>query len=221
MDKAGKLIVIDGSDGVGKATQTKLLVERLTKAGKRVETLDFPRYSDNFFGSFLKDCLTGKHGDFIVQNPYLVSIAYAADRWESKAKLEKWLAQGATVVLNRYVSSNQMHQGGKIKNTTERTKFLKWLDIMEHDVFGLPRPGKIIYLHVPVKVSLQLIKGRGKEDLAERNPRHLERTQEAALKIIQSKNHWKKIDCTDGKTILSREDIHAKIYKVVQDFLSV
>lgn len=221
MDKRGKLIVIDGSDGVGKATQTKLLVERIKKDGKRVETLDFPQYAENFFGSFLKECLTGKHGDFISENPYLVSIAYAADRWESKAKLEKWLAQGAIVILNRYVSSNQMHQGGKIKNTAQRTKFLKWLDKMEHDVFSLPRPGAIVYLHVPVKVSLQLMKGRGKADLAERNPKHLERTQEAALKIIQSKNNWKKIDCTDGKTILSREDIHTKIYKVVQGFLGV
>ena len=221
MDKRGKLIVIDGSDGVGKATQTKLLVERLKQAGKRVETLDFPQYTENFFGSFLKECLTGGHGDFISQNPYLVSIAYAADRWESKKKLEKWLSQGAIVILNRYVSSNQMHQGGKIKNTRERTMFLTWLDTMEHEVFGLPRPAKIIYLHVPVKVSLQLMKLRGNADLAEQNPAHLERTQQAALKIIESKNNWKKIDCTDGTSIRSREDIHAQIYKVVQRFLGV
>ncbi len=212
----GKLIVIDGSDGVGKATQTKLLVESLEKARKRVETLDFPQYGVNFFGSFLKECLTGKQGDFIGQNPYLVSIAYAADRWESKARLEKWLKDGAIIILNRYTSSNQMHQGGKIKDAKKRTTFLKWLDKMEHDVFGLPRPDAIIYLHVPVKVSLQLMKGRGKKDLAERNPKHLQSAQEAALKIIKSRGNWTKVDCTDGTAILSREAIHEKIYKVVQ-----
>ncbi|OGG60145.1 hypothetical protein A2765_01080 [Candidatus Kaiserbacteria bacterium RIFCSPHIGHO2_01_FULL_56_24] len=213
--KKGKLIVIDGSDGVGKATQTKLLVERLQKAGKRVETLDFPQYGVNFFGTFLKECLTGGHGDFISQDPYLVSIAYAADRWESKARLEKWFRDGAIVILNRYVSSNQMHQGGKIKDTKARTRFLKWLDRMEHHVFGLPRPDLILYLHVPVKISQKLMKGRGKKDLAERNPKHLESAQDAALKIIKAQGNWKRIDCTDGKDILSREAIHEKIYKVV------
>ena len=55
MKKRGKLIVIDGSDGVGKATQTKLLIERLKKQKVRVETLDFPQYSENFFGTLLRD----------------------------------------------------------------------------------------------------------------------------------------------------------------------
>jgi dTMP kinase len=217
----GKLIVIDGSDGVGKATQTQLLVERLKKSGKKVETMDFPQYEKNFFGSFLKECLTGKHGDFIGQNPYLVSIAYAADRWESKAKLEKWLKAGRIVVLNRYVSSNQMHQGGKISDTKARTKFLTWLDAMEHDAFGLPRPDLIVYLHVPVALSLQLMKGRGNEDLAESDPKHLERTQEAALKIISSQGNWMKIDCTDKDGMLPRPAIHDKIFAAVKKVVKV
>lgn len=221
MDRRGKLIVIDGSDGVGKATQTKLLVERLKKSGKKVETLDFPQYEKNFFGSFLKECLTGKHGDFIGQNPYLVSIAYAADRWESKTKLEKWLKEGRIVVLNRYVSSNQMHQGGKIHDSKARTAFLKWLEKMEHGAFGLPRPDLILYLHVPVELSLQLMKGRGNEDLAESNPKHLTRTQEAALKIIKAQGNWHKIDCTDKDGMLPRPAIHEKIFTAVKKIVKV
>jgi len=42
--KKGKLIVIDGTDGSGKATQAKLLVSRLKKMGKKVQTIDFPQY---------------------------------------------------------------------------------------------------------------------------------------------------------------------------------
>lgn len=217
----GKLIVIDGSDGVGKATQTELLVESLKKAGKKVETLDFPQYTDNFFGSFLKECLTGGHGDFIAQDPYLVSIAYAADRWESKGKLEKWLKEGRIIVLNRYVSSNQMHQGGKIQDAKARTKFLKWLDVMEHKVFGLPRPDLILYLHVPVELSLKLMKGRGNEDLAESDPKHLASTQEAAMKIIKAQGNWMRIDCSDKDGMLPRPAIHEKIYAAVKKLLKV
>ncbi|MEK7509704.1 MAG: thymidylate kinase [Patescibacteria group bacterium] len=218
----GKLIVVDGSDGVGKATQTKLLVKRLKKAGKRIETLDFPQYKADFFGHFIKEALSGKHGDFISMNPYLVSIAYAADRWESKAKLEKWLAEGATVVLDRYVSSNQMHQGGKIKSSKARTSFLKWLDIMEHEVFGLPRPDLIIFLHVPVALSIKLMRGRSrKKDLAERNAKHLERSQASAFRLIKRHGNWKKIECTDGENILPREAIHEEMYNVVKKFLKL
>jgi dTMP kinase len=221
MKTSGKLIVIDGSDGVGKATQTKLLVERLKKSGKKVETLDFPQYEKNFFGSFLKECLTGKHGDFIGQNPYLVSIAYAADRWESKAKLEKWLKDGRIVVLNRYVSSNQMHQGGKITDTKARRAFLTWLERMEHTTFGLPRPDIILYLHVPVELSIQLMKGRGNEDLAESDPKHLARAQDAALKIIRSQGNWQKIDCTVKGEMLPRPAIHDKIFAAIRSIVKV
>jgi dTMP kinase len=51
--KKGKLIVIDGIDGSGKATQVNLLKERLLKEEKRVKTIDFPRYYDNFFGKLI------------------------------------------------------------------------------------------------------------------------------------------------------------------------
>ena len=45
----GKLIVIDGIDGSGKATQTKILVEKLRQQGLAVETLNFPQYENNFY----------------------------------------------------------------------------------------------------------------------------------------------------------------------------
>ncbi|MFZ2555851.1 MAG: dTMP kinase [Minisyncoccia bacterium] len=221
MKKKGKLIVLDGSDGSGKTTQIALLIAQLRHDGYRVKTTNFPN-DNNFFGKLIRKSLAGKHGDFIKIDPYIVSSLYAADRFESKDKIEKWLSEGAVVILDRYVSANQMHQGGKIKDAQKRKEFLKWLDIMEHAVFGIPRPDLILYLHVPVKISLTLIKKRARAtDMAEKDAKHLENTQKSALRLIQAQGNWKKIDCTDGKSILSREDIHAKIYKVVQDFVGV
>ena len=40
----GKLLVIEGSDGSGKATQTKLLYEALQGAGKAVRMVSYPNY---------------------------------------------------------------------------------------------------------------------------------------------------------------------------------
>ena len=62
--KQGKLIVIDGSDGSGKATQTQLLVERLRAEHIPVETMDFPRYTDNLIGKLIGEAIAGEHGDF-------------------------------------------------------------------------------------------------------------------------------------------------------------
>ena len=53
MSKQGKLIVIDGTDGSGKATQTDLLIKRLKKDKVRVKVVDFPDYYSNFFGAFI------------------------------------------------------------------------------------------------------------------------------------------------------------------------
>ena len=43
----GKVIVIEGSDGSGKATQTKLLYEALTAQGKKVKMVSYPCYESD------------------------------------------------------------------------------------------------------------------------------------------------------------------------------
>ena len=41
---SGKLIVFEGTDGSGKATQAKLLCEELDRRGVPYRKIDFPRY---------------------------------------------------------------------------------------------------------------------------------------------------------------------------------
>jgi len=227
MAKRGKLIVIDGTDGVGKATQTKLLVARFKKEGVKVKTIDFPQYYKNFFGHFIGAMLTGQYGDFLHTDPFIASVMYAADRFESKPTIEKWLKEGNTVILDRYVSANQLHQGGKIKDAKKRKYFLKWLDTMEHKVFGLPRPDLIIYLHLPMKSVLKLLKqkdmtrkkryAKGKVDTVEQDRTYLEAAQKSALEIMKTSKNWKKIECADkAGDILPRAVIHEEIYRLAK-----
>ena len=226
MNKKGKLIVIDGTDGVGKATQTKLLVDRLKREGVKVKTLDFPQYYKNFFGHFIGAMLTGQYGDFLHVDPFIASVMYAADRFESKPTIEKWLKEGYTVILDRYVSANQLHQGGKIKDPKKRRYFLKWLDTMEHKVFGLPRPDLIIYLHLPMKSVLKLLKqkdmtrkkryAKGKKDTVEQDYAYLEAAQKSALKLIQERGNWTKIECEGPNGILPRNTVHELVYKAAR-----
>jgi dTMP kinase len=226
MKRKGRLIVIDGADGAGKATQAKLLLSRLKKEGEKVQTLDFPQYENNFFGTLIGEALTGAYGDFIALDPHIASVLYAADRFESKKTIEKWLADGRTVVLDRYVSANQIHQGGKITEVKERKKFLEWLENMEFGVFGLPKPDAILYLDVPIEVSEKLLEektsfskkkySKGRRDLAESNAKHQRDARVSALKMIQKNNHWVKISCVERGVLLSREVIAERIWQRVQ-----
>jgi len=219
----GKLIVIDGADGSGKATQVELLFKRLKKEGLKVKKIDFPQYEQNFFGELLGECLAGKYGDFISIPPRIASVLYAADRFESSSQVRKWLEAGYVVIADRYASANQIHQGGKIADPRERSIFLKWLDKMEFEIFGIPRPDIIIYLHVPVLVSQELLKNRAlenkkkktvkaKKDLAESNIKHLAESQASAISIVKKVNNWQMVNCVKDGNILEREEIHDLIY---------
>ena len=200
-----------------------LLVKQLREEGKKVETLDFPQYTQNTFGKLLRECLDGKRGDFMATDARVASTLYAADRFESKPRLEQWLEEGKVIVLDRYVSSNMMHQGAKIQNADELESFLGWLDHMEHGVFGLPRPDLIIYLEVPFMVRQTLKRNAvasGKHgaaiDVAERDHTHQQQVEERAETIVASKNNWQKVQCCEGEAIRSREDIHADVYAIVE-----
>lgn len=222
--RKGKLIVIDGSDGSGKATQTRLLVRALRKNGVMARTLDFPQYERNFFGAFVGQCITGTYGDFVALDPHITSVVYAADRFESSRKIVSWLAAGATVVLDRYVSANQIHQGGKIVAPRKRAAFLQWLDTMEYGVFGLPRPDVVVYLDVPVRVSLGLLARTrrdkpylrgGKRDALECDPDYLRNARASALRLARTQRGWHRIICARGALMRTRDDIHAEVMRVL------
>lgn len=234
----GRFIVIDGIDGAGKATQTKLLVEALRAKGQNVETIDFPRYYNNFFGSMIGQALRGDFGDFLAVHPKIASVLYACDRQESAMQIKTWLDKGYTVIADRFTSSNQIHQGGKCKTDKERKEFLQWLDTLEHDVLGVPRPDLIVYLSLPVAVSQELLKKaksgieqkkkdfkkrylKGAKDLAEENIEHMEASRKSAYSIIKAKNNWQMIECFDKKkkVLRSIESIHQEVFSLVKSHI--
>ncbi|MCC2630888.1 MAG: tmk [Candidatus Paceibacter sp.] len=228
--KKGKFIVIDGTDGSGKATQIDLLVARLKKAKLKVKKTDFPQYDINFFGRLIGEALHGKYGDFISIDPHIASVLYAADRWEASAQIKKWLDAGVTIVANRYVSANQIHQGGKIHDEKERVDFLKWLDTMEFKVFKIPRPDAVLYLDVPLELTQKLLEERAarlakiggqqsKLDQAESNLKHLQESKESALTVVQKDNKWFRIECAENNQILTREEIHEKVFFLVSKYI--
>jgi len=230
-NEIGKLIVIDGIDGSGKATQVKLLVARLRRLKVKVKTIDFPRYYTNFFGKLIGEYLSGIYGDFIQTDPRVASVLYAADRFESSRQIKQWLDAGYTVIADRYVSANQIHQGGKIEDTKKRQTFLTWLDVMEYKVFKISRPNLIIYLDVPFEVSREWLqqkvakrkKGylKGRKDVAEDNLLHLKNSRASALVLAEQNKSWRKIECCQGMICLLPEAVHERVWGLVKKILKI
>jgi len=94
----GKFIVIDGTDGSGKATQTELLVNRLKKEGFDVEVADFPQYGERS-AVLVEDYLNGKFGSAKDVGPYRASIFFACDRYVASFKIKEWLEEGKIVTI--------------------------------------------------------------------------------------------------------------------------
>lgn len=230
MVKRGKLIVIDGTDGSGKATQVELLAKTLRNEGYTIKIVDFPEYYKNFFGAFLGHCLSEQYYNFLNVHPKIASVLYAADRFESSEEMRDWLKKGYIVIANRYVSANQIHQGGKIKNTKKRNNFIKWLDEMEYGVFKIPHPDVTLYLNLPINIVSRLLKHRDsskmkraylkkKKDVHEADVNFLKNSIKSALKLEKEIPNFIKIDCAPEGEILSREIIHEKIYKKIKKVL--
>jgi thymidylate kinase len=120
--KIEKLIVIEGTDGSGKSTQTKLLETSLIQMGHSVKCFDFPRYGEGS-AALVKDYLNCKFGSAEEVGPFAGSIFYAVDRYAASFEIKKALVEGQVVLCNRYVSANMGHQAGKIKDPAERIFF--------------------------------------------------------------------------------------------------
>ena len=229
MTKRGKLIVIDGTDGSGKATQVDLLIKHLEKDGHKVKIVDFPDYYSNFFGKFIGHCLSEQYYNFVKVHPKIASALYAADRFESKNKIEKWLKEGNIVIADRYASANQIHQGGKITNTKKRESFLKWLAEMEYEVFKIPKPDAVFYLSVSISIVMKLIAERNKnqkraylgkkKDISEKDINYLKNSRKSALWLANTQKSWIKIECVKNGVLNTRENIHKEIYEKIQKII--
>ncbi|MBE6675120.1 MAG: thymidylate kinase [Ruminococcaceae bacterium] len=216
----GKFIAIDGLDGSGKGTQSEILVQRLQSEGKRVRVLSFPMY-ENDSSLFVRMYLDGKLGDKPSDtNAYAASMFFGSDRYISY--VTDWkkdiLDPDTYVVANRYTTANAVHQLSKLPES-EWEDFLKWLWDFEFSKLGLPEPDLVLYLELPPRLSLSLVKSRSdstgqKMDIHEKDTEYMAKCYEAALYSCK-KLGWKQIKCYNGDIIRTREDIAEEIYKEV------
>jgi dTMP kinase len=224
MTTKGKLIVIEGTDGSGKATQAKLLIERLESAGTKVKKLALPQYGKKSAGPS-QEYLAGKYGRPPEVDPYIASVLFSVDHFDAAREIRRHLDQGTMVIMDRYVDSNAGHQGGKIKDEENRAEFLKWLYDFEYGTLGIPKPDIVIILHVPAEMSQELARGRataaGKTlDSHEADLEHLKSAESSYLWLARnfSTDH-ELIACLAKGQLLPPDEVHQLVWKKLAPLL--
>lgn len=216
----GLFLVIEGSDGSGKGTQFKLLVERLKAEGYDVATYDFPQYEQES-SYFVRKYLNGDYGTAEELGPYTPSLFYALDRFEAAHSIAADLAAGKVVISNRFTGSNMAHQGAKFAAPEERQMLFQWLDQLEFGMLQIPRPDQNIVLLVPAATAQQLVDQKDsrsytkeKRDIHEADLGHLERAVETYQQLCQTfPENFLAIDCTENGELMSIPTINNLIWE--------
>ena len=221
----GKLIVIEGTDGVGKSTQFSLLRERLSREGLDFRTIVFPQYSEPssaLIRMYLGGEFGGSPGDV---NAYAASMFYAVDRYASFRKIwGDYYRSGGVMLCDRYTTSNAVHQASKVP-LSHRMKYYQWLYETEFDLMGLPKPDLVLYLDAPIELTEAQMRSRETEtntsaDIHEKDLEYL-RTCRATGRQAAEFYGWSIIQCAEQDVMRSREDIHEEVYRLTAKCLEV
>jgi dTMP kinase len=224
--RSGKLIAVEGIDGSGKRTQVELLTLTLKARGHSVYSTAFPQY-DSWFGKMVGKFLNGDLGPLESVDPHFSAMLYAGDRFEAKYKLEAALDSGQILVVDRYIASNLAHQTARVP-PTQRSEFLRWIEHLEYQIYGLPRENLILYLRVPPREAQRLVALKSarsytsaQRDLQEASLRHLEDAAEMYDSLSRSVP-WATIQCFDATQGAMREpeEIAMEVLAAVEGVLA-
>ena len=213
MERA-KIIVIEGTDGSGKETQSKKIEEYYISKGLRVKKYSFPNYNSPT-GKIVGASYLGKPelGQSVFPetsakvDPLVSSLYYAADRRYNFLKfIEEEIYKNDIIILDRYTTSNMGHQAGKAKNKKEENKILRFIEKLEFDLCELPRPDIVVFLYMPFEAAKELRKGRAAGDGNENSEEHLRKAEQTYLDI-STRYGWTHIDCLKTEKFEQLEDI--------------
>ncbi len=223
----GQLIIIEGGDGSGKATQTTKLLERLQAEDYPVRSVSFPNY-DSPAAEPIKMYLRGDFGkEANSVNAYVASTLYAIDRFASyRQDWQAFYEAGGIIIADRYTTSNMVHQMIKYTDKEERNTFLQWLDQLEYDLYGLPRPDAVILLDMPLSLSKALLAERtGKTgghtgDIHEQDTSHLTAVHDA-YDMLVSTYDWYRVHCeNESNQLRTIDDIHEEVYRIAKQCIN-
>ena len=158
----GRLVVVEGLDGSGKATLTARLVRVLTGGGSRVATLAFPRYDADVHAGLARDALHGRLGD-LADSVHGMAVLFALDRRDAAPELRALLAEHDVVLVDRYVASNAAYNAARLHQTADG-EVVRWVRELEIDRFGIPVPDHQLLLATDRALAAERARRRAAAD---------------------------------------------------------
>ncbi|WVQ97191.1 thymidylate kinase [Kwoniella sp. CBS 9459] len=199
----GTFIVFEGLDRCGKTTQVSRLVERLEKEGKRARLQKFPDRT-TAIGQMIDAYLRSKAD----MDDRAIHLLFSANRWECAAAIRRDLADGITVIADRYAFSGIAFSAAK---------GLPFDFCLQPDT-SLPLPDITLYLTLSRTIASQRSafgEERYETDQMQRSTR--EQFALVAREVVKrhGEDKWREVDA--GGSI---EEVGDRIWAAVQPLLS-
>ncbi len=215
------IVVFEGIDGSGKDTQARLLQEQLLHNGQKVELLSFPRYGETFFSREIALYLNGEFGKLMSIHPKLTAVLYAGDRHESRDLISRLNSENDFVIFDRYTPSNQAHHAAKSPRQ-EWEDFFAWVEALEYETLGVPRPDLILFLDLDASHALKLVGRKAprvytsrKADIHEIDSAYQEKVYKAYKSLSRNPN-WVSIRCLENGVLRAPNEIHGDVWEAVK-----
>lgn len=231
----GKIVVIEGPDGCGKGTVSKLVLAKFNTDkpfGVTAVSCSFPNYND-FFGKQVRAYLDGDAAHELIRvpadvrpDPLLASLPYAADRYKTfRDELYPVLKSGRWLILDRYEQSNTAHQGAKIEDLEERDEFQLRLEVLEHAYFQVPNANLVVLLDLPDEIrETRTSKRRAEEagashkvghtDIHEQNKSYMAEVAHEYRRLA-AKNDWPVVQGVEDGRELTPEEVADRAYNLI------
>jgi dTMP kinase len=198
---SGKFIVIDGPDGCGKTTQTKLLVDWLKKQGVTVETFREP--GGTAIGEKIRQILLNpEHIAMGTETEVMLYMAARVQLWQEK--ISPALKQNKCVVIDRWLSSTCTYQGFAGGFGIERV--IK----IARDCLERPWPDLTIILDVDLETAGKRLK-KNLDRMEQKGDGYHKKVREGFLKLAKSRKDFVVIDAADDI-----ETVHKQVINIFE-----
>jgi dTMP kinase len=198
---SGKFIVIDGPDGCGKTTQTKLLVEWLKRQGVAVETYREP--GGTAIGEKVRQILLNpEHIAMSTETEVMLYMAARVQLWQEK--ISPALKENKCVVVDRWLSSTCAYQGfaggfGMDKVVKIATESLK-----------RPWPDLTIILDVDLETAGKRLK-KDLDRMERKGGDYHKKVRDGFLKLAKDRKDFVVINAADDI-----ETVHKQVINIIE-----
>lgn len=199
---SGRFIVLDGPDGCGKSTHSKLLIQWLKKQG--VSTVGFRDPGDTDIGEKIRQILLNpEHDAMDTRTELLLYMAARAQLWEEK--IAPALEANQCVVLDRWLSSTcayQGHAGGFGKE-----KVIK----IATDCLERVWPDLTIILDVDLQSASKRLKSQP-DRMEQKGDRYHQMVRDGFLQLAKEQENFSVVDASSDI-----ETVHKQIMQVISE----